>query len=333
MPSRSKRFSLKQFLGLGTSAILLGFVSILFSIVLEKYFHPTSEPAIVTLSFLSHIGIALLVLGIVGIMVDLPDWQKYFQERIKETIIEKDYVHQLSQTELMNLVTNALKAYFKVDDIDEKESFLEYFQSRILGFIARPYREDTHGIIHIDYANEEDLFIVNDYTSYKCRKVGKNIQSDVSWFVEPGEIVGSIEEFDIELRMPENFFQSPEYSTRYPDIADGRLKISIEDPRLIKLDGGYKLSLEKYKQVDGLSITVSAKYKVRRDRFLDWYIVYPSKGLLFTIRYPKELELHRLVFGLNREIIEETKLEGLYTIRSDSWLLPNDGVIYQLLTS
>jgi len=326
--------SLKQFIRLGATAILLGLVFIAVSLFLEEFLKPTTLRGLVGLNFLSHIGIALLVLGIIGVLIDLPDWQKYFQERIKETIIEKDFLNSLSQPELMSLTANSLKAYFKVEDLDEKESFLEYFQAKILGFIASPYREDTHGIMHLEYSTVEGLFVIHDHTSYKCRKVGRYIQQEVTWSVEPGEIEGELEDFEITLQLPENFFQSPDFTVKYPDISGDRIIIKKGDTRLEEFDKGigqgYTFSLNDFREVDGLSVTINVKYLAKRDKFLNWFMVHPSKGLLFTLHYPRELKLWRLVFGLNRSTIQEDSLPGLYSLRSDSWLLPNDGVAYQL---
>jgi hypothetical protein len=325
--------SFKQFLRLGVTAIILGALLILLSLYLTEVRHPTGHFALVGIAFLSHLGIALLVLGIIGIMIDLPDWQLYFQERIKATIIEKDFLNSLSQPELMSLTTNSLKSYFKVEDLDEKESFLEYFQAKILGFIASPYREDTHGIIHLEYSSRADVFLVQDHTSYKCRKVGKYIQPEVSWYVEPDEIDGELEGFEVILRLPENFFLSPEFTVKYPDFLLNTLTIRKGDDRLLEAqDGlGYSLPLNDFREIDGLSVAVNVKYRAKSAKFLYWYMVYPSKGLLFTLHYPRELTLWRLVFGLNRNTTQEDSLPGLYSLRSDSWLLPNDGVAYQLL--
>jgi len=50
---------------------------------------------------------------------------------------------------------------------------------------------------------------------------------------------------------------------------------------------------------------VSVKYIVPNSGFLSWYMAYPIKRLLFTIHYPRELELYKFIYGLNRSVVEE----------------------------
>jgi hypothetical protein len=325
---------LKQFSPLAAVAILAGLVFILLSLTLEELVKPSSHWAIIALNFLSHLGIAWLILGIVGMLVDLPDWQRYFQERIKDTIIQNDFLKRLSPQELMHLTSNAMKAYFKVDDLDERESFLTYFQSRIMGFISNPYREDTHGTVHVWYCSTDNLFRIEDQTSYKCRRVGEYIQPEVKWSVEKDEIVGELEDFQIELRLPEDFSPTKECLVTHPEFSSNKkLTIKRGDQRLeeVEPNQSFILPLSALREADGLSISVSVKYIVPNSRFMSWYMAYPSKGFLFTIHYPRELELYKFIYGLNRSVVEENNRPGLYTLRCDSWLFLNDGVAFQLL--
>lgn len=340
LPASSRRWKLlssfEQFYRLGFTTIILGSSIILIALYAEDHIGTPSRLTMILLNFLSHIGIAFLILGIVGIMVDLPDWQKYFQERLAETIIQKDYLNKLGGPELMNLMTNTLKAYFNLEDLDEKASFLEYFQSKIIGFIANPYREDVHGIMNIEYHASDDSFIVDDCTSYKCRKVGKHIQNEIRFTLDPGEANDGLEDFEIMLRVPQNFFQSPDFVTKYPTISDGNRCIKVGDPGLRKLDTkegqGYVYSLDSLRDIDGLSVTVSVKYVVPRKRFLTWEMIDPSRGMLFNIRYPPDLELHCYLFGFDLSSVEVKKYAGLYSLSSDSWLLPHAGLAYQLIS-
>jgi hypothetical protein len=132
----------------GMVTILFGIAIILAMILVEEMVKPSCNAAIITIKLTEHLGIAAIIFGLVGIIVDFPHWQKYFQERLAKTVIEREYLKTLNKPQLISLQTDTLKAFFEVDEIDREESFLDYFHAKIHGYIASPYREDTNGIIN-----------------------------------------------------------------------------------------------------------------------------------------------------------------------------------------
>jgi hypothetical protein len=113
----------------GAGSISSGIILVLLALVMEDAGKASSNIALV-LKLMEHMGIALITIGIVGIIVDFPDWQKYFQARVAETIIHRNYLKTLSKPQLIDLQTDTLKAFFGLDDIDRAGSLLEFFHTK-----------------------------------------------------------------------------------------------------------------------------------------------------------------------------------------------------------
>jgi|ERR1043165_2634682 len=73
----------------GTFIALLGILVILMTILFEEAYKPLSHGKEIAVSLLDHLGIAFISIGIIGIIVDLNDWRKYFQQRIADTTLAR----------------------------------------------------------------------------------------------------------------------------------------------------------------------------------------------------------------------------------------------------
>src|SRR6516225_3772973 len=93
-------------LALGMVSGLVGIVVLLVVILIEEVYKPEGIPPTVALRLFEHLGVAAIVLGGVGIIIDFRHWQKYFQERLAETITGRNFLATLSKTELISLQTD-----------------------------------------------------------------------------------------------------------------------------------------------------------------------------------------------------------------------------------
>jgi hypothetical protein len=325
---------MKKNLVYGLLIIMTGIIIILSALVIEELYKPGSSLATIALKFLHHIGIALISIGIIGIILDFRDWRKYFQERIADTIIQKEYLKTLDSTELINLQINSLKAFFRVDDIDRKDSFLDFFHKKIHGYIGSPYREDVIEVFSINYSQDKRYYIVEETISYKCRKVGDSIQNVVQWGTSKDSEEEKIEDFSITLQIPPHLYQSPEFKARYPEVSiphrvyDIKKDVETGDLVAIKEGMGYSLSLDKYKDIDELLVKFHIRYTSLINEPFSWRLTRPAKSLRMIVKHPPELKIDASVFGLDEEECDEEHREGLYILNYDSWLLPNSGVVF-----
>src|SRR3989475_12003168 len=94
-------------------------------------------------SGLTTISVALIGYAIFSLTFDTKHWRDYFAERLKEVILEQDYIETLDYESLKDLQTRTLKAQFRNQAIDKEGSFLKYFESNLHRFISEPFREDV----------------------------------------------------------------------------------------------------------------------------------------------------------------------------------------------
>ena len=317
----------------GVLLILLGSVMKLAQLYCALTFHPTNTHFLVLLRFLGHAGMTLFSLGFIGVMVNLPDWQKYFQSRLAETIQEREFLKTLSKGELISLQTDTLKAYFGSDEIDRNGSFLEFFHAKIQDFIGSPFREDARGIVHIAWADEthNDL-IIEDDISYTCRQVNGRIQDYVQWHADDSEVL-SLDDYSIRVEIPHDVDVPATLLKRYPSSAERSHTFRPDDTNnsLKKLEPGYghKLELDEFLAIDRLRISIHAKYRVSKTRYQTWVMTHPSKRVSLVINHPSDMFLRADPIGANPRGFDIVQKPGLYTVTHDSWFMPYSGFAYQ----
>jgi hypothetical protein len=138
---RRLKKTMKKIINWGTTFILVGALMAITALHIETI--GGAKPSVwekTGLEFLLDIGLAFISIGIIGIILGFKDWKRYFQERLAETIVGKDYLNTLSDGELTELQTATLKAFFKAEDIDREGSFLHSFLTRIQKLIGSPFR-------------------------------------------------------------------------------------------------------------------------------------------------------------------------------------------------
>ena len=82
-------------------------------------------------------------------MLDLKSWREYFSERLKDVVIEQQYLSGLDNDTLNSLHVKLLKALYKDSSIDKEGGFLNYFQTNLIKYISEPYREAVKAEIEL----------------------------------------------------------------------------------------------------------------------------------------------------------------------------------------
>ncbi len=330
---------LRKVFAWGSIGCLLGVLIMLLALYIEAVLCPVSDHVGCSISHLSrlgiellkHLGVALVVLGLVGIILDFRDWREYFQERLAEIIVKRSYLERLDRSELISLQTDTLKAFFKVEDIDRKGSFLDYFHSKIRDFIGSPYREDTRNIMVMTPTAAGDGYLVKDHLSYTCRKVGQSIQPSISWSMDPRD-VKQINDIKFTLTIPTAHYSSAPFASKFPEFKGPKSVITRENLSCIKETASetYQLDLMKFREIDELRVSIDCEYILRKDTFLSWSFTLPSKELSITIDYPSEMDLAVQFFGIEEEDLDINNQNGLYSMHYGSWVLPNGGLVCHL---
>ncbi len=312
--------------------ILIAVILILTVIFFEDHFPPfhpagTFKGALwaYSLKFVDHLGIAVLSIGLVGLLLELPHWQGHFHKYMVATITDKEYLKKFSDPELNETQTKLMKVFFKTEDIDKEDSFFRYYREKIQGFIGKPYREGTTGLTKVSYSDDGKTFVVEETISFECRRLGKDIQSEAKWTTAKDEI-DDIIDFRITVTVP------PAVAQHYPEVPQKRVFDKNDDPdsQLKEITGkwGYNVSLEEYRGIDGLEVKLEVKYVVALDRAFSWTMPYISKGLNCKITFPLELKIFTDQFVMEDVEAPDASQPGVCVYRYPYWLLPGDGLAF-----
>jgi len=285
-----------------------------------------SDVSRLLLSFFELLGITLFTSGIFTIFLQLPDWQKYFEERLRHIVLEQDYLNSLDSESLSNLQVKTLKAYFHTSDIDKEGSFLNYFQENISQYINQPYRDDVKTEINV-LSEEEDGYIICDRIIYNCRMVGGRIQSNVKWKPDKDEFV-EIRNVSIKIKKSNSEIQEVLLLNCENGIyKNNNVEVKLED--IYKT--GLLFDLKDYNE-DGLFVEVKSNYKIEKGKFCNWSMAHPTKNFYITIHYPEgcSIRFQPLLSHPDKMITNDDK--GLYTMQYKEWLLPYSGVVYSFVS-
>ncbi len=295
----------------------------------------STDKSMVAENLFINISVGLIALGIVALILQLPDWRNYFQDRVKETVIDRTYLNSLSEEELSSLQISTLKAKYKNTDIDREGSFLQYFQKRIEDYIGKPYRENVNTAMVIkEHDSNPDFFVVTDSISYICRKLGSKIQEDVRWLYEHGEFEEIID--IVVILICPNSNQNNCSNSCKDRCIEGRITLTKEtlDKDFFsntEHESGYIVRLkELLPESDKIEVQMSTIYSIRKDRFFTWAMTHPSKNINFTIIYPDAYQIQTFVGGIEPKEYSKNIKSNMYVFNHQGWFLPRTGLAYLL---
>jgi len=282
------------------------------------YVAETTDPSNGSLSAslingLTTLSIALMGLGIFGVLLDSKNWREYFGERLKEIVIDNSYLKTLDTSTLKQLQTSVLKAQFNNQQIDKDGSFLEYFNRHLHKFISEPYREDVSTEVLMKKIPDGSDYLVTDKVRYVCRASRGKIQDSIGWKPDPDEFK-EVRSLKIMVQFPANHEKAGE-----------PIDFEVEQSQL---ESGIEKSLSEYEGVDGLVVITEAVYVVKRGDFQYWQMAHPTKNFDITITYPPELKIQFKTLVLEDVVSQITESEGYLKFSYGTWALPQSGLAW-----
>jgi hypothetical protein len=302
----------------GIIAILVGLILMGSKIYIHESCKPTLEIFCALLSLVEAIGIALVGFGFFGIIIDTRNWRDYFGSRLREVVIEQEYLNGLDVDSLKSLQTKVLKAFFHDSTIDKEGSFLNYFHLNLHRYISEPYREDATKIIVMrEVSNGVEI---QDTISYTCRKAGGDIQKHVKWAADPNEF-RSVSKLKIQVQYPYWHDLKGQWIT----LAD----VPTADIDLTNFV--HSQSLDEYKGVDGLIVKMESIYVVDLEKFHYWQMAHPTRNFHMSLSFPSEFSIQLKPLVLHPELAQTTISDGYALVKYDTWMLPQSGVAWRFV--
>lgn len=302
----------------GTIFILVGLLLVGSESYIRVSCKPQNDLFITILSFIETLGIAIAGLGFFGIILDTRNWREYFGNRLRDVVIQQDYLNGLDIDTLKSLQIKVLKAFFHDDKIDKEGSFLNYFHLSLHQYISEPYRESANKIVVMrEVAGGIEI---QDTISYICRKAGGSIQKSVNWAADPDEF-RSVSKLKIEVQQPYRLDCKSEWKL----LAE--INVSKVDITKFKHDQ----PLDDYKDIDGLVVKMESTYVVDVDKFQYWQMAHPTKNFHMAISFPNDFLIQLKPLVLHPELAQTTIRDGYADVLYDTWMLPQSGVAFRFV--
>lgn len=265
---------------------------------------------------------ACILLGIFNLILARSDWEEYFESRLKSIVVDQSYLGGLEPGALKRLMLNVIKAQAPGAAVDRAGGFLEYFETYLHKFIFDPFRENaTAEFYYDDDPGDEEALRVTDKYTYSLRSVGGRIQNSISFTIE-GQECKSAESVSLSIKLPMG-------------SAEPGKVISFENQFAKTSEGDYQVDQPippEYITMDGLEVTVESRYRVRKDRFQMWWMLYPTRDIRVIINFPKSYEIQIKAFVQAPELCDWTRRPGYVQLRYPSWFLPSNGVAWKFVS-
>lgn len=260
------------------------------------------------------VGIAFLLFGGFSVLLELRETKKYFSERLKELLIQQEYLTTLDPLTLEQMWTTVAKAKFKNEQLDEPDSFLHFLYGNVTDYLKLPYHENVGAEVVLTRA-EHGGFIVSDTVTYTCRAVGGKIDAKIGWAADESAFR---EVHCIEARVT--------YPTGH-DLAGHTDLIAEAAPgeRTLIVD------LKDY-NIDGLVVELYSHYVIDGETMQSWTQEQPCRILKFSAHFPEDLDLDFTPFvpTKSKEEYPPPERRGCFHYVYSDWTLPRDGCMWML---
>lgn len=313
--------------------IISGILFILVGLCMSIYFYKRSIVVgdldfTTVCDFAFNLGTTLIGLGVITIVIDMPDWRKYFGDRVKEIVVDRKYINSLNENELTQLQVDIYKSLYKNTDIEKEDSFLQYMQNNIQGLISSPYREHVSSSCVISDCDDE-MFLYKEKLSYTLRTMGRDQINDIVWLWTKNEIRGEAS-FIMTLKCPDFGNCSNKNCIGKSKCLDGKYTINLKQ-QVFGNEVGFKDKIANHVNlVDKLQVFLELEYKMKKNKLYTWKMANPTKDISINIIIPSTYEVDYFVGGLyEHEYIYRHNEDdnSIYFIR-DGWMLPSDGLSF-----
>jgi hypothetical protein len=310
---------LREVMLVGVLAVVLGFAILTWTVYRFDRSPTTGEWTAPAGELLVHLAVASIIFGLFNMIIGIPDWSRYFEQRLQNIVFKHGYLRSLSKEQLRILRHRIIRATFDNLDIDRAGTFADYFDRHLHDDLGNPYRENVRGVM--SYENDGDFFFVHDFLSYVVRANRGIIQDSVNWENDADEI-DTVMEVRVGVRFPDGHVRAGE-----AEILDTKRATSGSPlPKRVVVN----CSLSKYAGIDGLIIEVEASYLVKKSRFQYWEMSTSTRDFSLTINHDADYAVIFKAFVHDPSLTRIERLTRQFHFECDSWMLAHSGVAWRL---
>jgi hypothetical protein len=258
-------------------------------------------------------GSTLIITGLISIVIDLGHWRNYFEERLRDIVVDQKYLHALEPVALDELHAKLLKAQFRGLNTEGPDSILTHFHD-LQKYLAAPYRESMFSYINIK--GEGSDWTVADKVDFIWCKNGNAIQKVVSWIPDESQLLTQVR---ITARLPTDRAETLLFEYK-SDMA--------ADPEKLK-ELGTGVSLGKFAENDRVHVSIDAAYKLRYFPVISWWMIHPTHRFDITIQTENYKVDTELFMPQENQVIRSAGRDFMQ-LHYDGWLFPYNGLIVRL---
>ncbi len=311
-------------IGFIVGSVLFLIISMLLEIISE-YVIPSGFRKIILegfSKFIENIAGIVFAASVGTLMLDFFSYIKYAQERIKEVIIDKNFLRTVSNDEKKKIISTLESSlYFKDEEIPQ-DSLYTNIKHKVIPLLDNEYFEKYH--THIDCEIKDDKIyktIYNNFTIYSY--------TDNASFKLPFSIYYSVE--DIKNIDKHYDFQNLLFNNE-------KLKTSQEDSFSEEIDGNFNSKQMKYsfqkelplkKGINTISYEVNSVVDIS-DNIYSRTLTLPCKN--FTVDFNLNSSDYNVkAYGFAIDKTESVKIHTYANscrIEFLDWIIPGDGFIF-----
>ncbi len=301
--------------------------------------------------FLNLLAGSALTVGIFSILIGFPDFINYVIHRLREIIIEREYLKILSDDEKERLKKDLDEELYGKDAIKDQDSLYHFIDEKLSLMYKSSYRSNFIDEFTLFSSDIDDYWLVQNYTSYVYHKEKRDPEPFAISFAHRCDLIDQPklkpEDIlkDIKLSIGPEKFQLIKNGDCYLEPQDNEYlkdNIKINHKQLKdreKLIAEIKFNIEisddifeSTKKRNIIIIANSEFFVHKRDNTFTLRMNKPTKTLFFSCRLMDgNYKMESTGFGFNPRSHTAITRSNFASVDIKEWLLPGHGAVISWL--
>ncbi|MGD0230452.1 MAG: hypothetical protein ABSC19_08845 [Syntrophorhabdales bacterium] len=312
-------------------AVALGLAGLMLVIISDDYVKPLSS---LWGLVVSHVGIALLIAGIIGLILELTEMKAFFEERLMQLLTSENFLGLLDDGTLRRYTLKAMEQIIlrkaKNTRYYDHTSLPSYINGEILPALGGVYCEDYNEATEFNVLQPDDVQALNLEPAVPVSKTINRVTYDL---IAPNENVDAevtIRYYN-DARELSSLPAGRQFELRLFLWEDGKddewePKVNVEE--FVKSENGLRILEFTHKTTfkNLLRCRIeSTTYESPLPSYTIRYMKYPSRNI--TVHFASNLAVKPdgEIYGITPDYTPPFKTDHALTLRYPGWILESQG--------
>ncbi len=285
---------------------------------------------------ISHLGLALLIAGIIGLILELTEMKTFFEERLKQLLTSANFLNLLEDEALREYVSKAIEQMIRkraknVGYYDYKS--LPFSISRdVLSWIGGVYCEDYNDATEFNILSPEEVEALGLTRDVRVSKTINRVTYDL---IAPGEN----EDTEVTIKYDNNasetraLLSNQQFQLRlflWKDGTENEREEEVDVNAFVKSEDGDRLLdfTHKPKFQNWLRCRIECTcYETPLPRYAITYMKYPTRNV--TVHFASNTPVKPVgeIWGMVPDYTPPFETEHALTLRYPGWILEDQGYV------